>query len=202
MASFRFQAAVKGRISQHMKAEERAGARAITGAMKDATHGLRDDLRAGLKAAGIKHGSKMLGGFVTPKGKPSLNARGVVKSVVFSNRNPDAPADPLTIYGEGARAIPVHGKFLFIPRATAGDRDQITDWPKEQIEVVLPRNGHAGRILLKGTRIVLFWIVTEAMRRSILNLDSALAKRSGTLDVLAAQRWEVESAKAGVDAEL
>ena len=51
MASLRFQAAVKGRLSQHMKAEERAGAKAVTGALKIATHGLRDDLRAGLKAA-------------------------------------------------------------------------------------------------------------------------------------------------------
>ncbi|PKP79156.1 MAG: hypothetical protein CVT81_00245 [Alphaproteobacteria bacterium HGW-Alphaproteobacteria-3] len=108
----RLSAALSGSLKQLMEAELKGAERAITLGVREATDGLKGELRTQITGAGL--GEKLARtwrGEVYPKGQPSIGAAGLVWS--------KAPGI-VRIYEEGATIRSTRGLFLAIPTPAAG----------------------------------------------------------------------------------
>jgi hypothetical protein len=108
----RLQAAIQGDLQALLKAELGAAERAVTAGIREATDGLKAELRGQITGAGL--GSRLANtwrGEVYPKGQPSIGAAGYVWS--------KAPGI-VRLYAEGAVIRSKQGLFLAIPTPAAG----------------------------------------------------------------------------------
>ena len=108
----RIQAALTGSLAEMMAAEAKAAERAVTSGVREASEGLKTELRAQIAGAGL--GPRLARTWrseVYPKGKESIAAAGFVWS--------KAPGI-VRIYEEGAVIRSRHGFFLAIPTEAAG----------------------------------------------------------------------------------
>ena len=108
----RFSAALSGSLAEIMQQEIQAAERAVSLGVREATDGLKVELRAQIVSAGL--GDKLARTWraqVYPKGKLSISAAGFVWS--------KAP-NIVRIYEDGATIRSRHGFFLAIPTPAAG----------------------------------------------------------------------------------
>ena len=108
----RLEAALEGDLKRFLADELRAGEEAVTAAIREATDGLKLDLRQQIVGAGL--GQRLANTWrseIYPKGQKSIQAAGLV----FSK----AP-DIVRAYAEGAVIRSKHGFFLAIPTPAAG----------------------------------------------------------------------------------
>ena len=108
----RLSAAIQGDLNRFLADELKAGEEAVTAGIREATEGLKQDLRRQIVGAGLgKRLANTWRGEVYPKGQNSIRAAGMV----FSK----AP-DIVRAYADGAVIRSRHGFFLAIPTAAAG----------------------------------------------------------------------------------
>lgn len=108
----RLQAAIEGDLKRFLAEELKAGEEAVTAGVREATDGLKQDLRRQIAGAGM--GQRLANTWrseVYPKGARSIRAAGLV----FSK----AP-NIVRVYEEGAVIRSKHGFFLAIPTPAAG----------------------------------------------------------------------------------
>lgn len=108
----RLQAAIEGDLKRFLAEEMKAGEEAVTAGVREATEGLKQDLRRQIAGAGL--GQRLANTWrseVYPKGARSIRAAGLV----FSK----AP-NIVRVYEEGAVIRSKHGFFLAIPTPAAG----------------------------------------------------------------------------------
>jgi hypothetical protein len=108
----RLQAAIQGDLNALLKAELGAAEHAVTTGIREATNGLKTELRGQITGAGL--GSRLANtwrGEVYPKGQPSVGAAGYVWS--------KAPGI-VRLYADGAVIRSKQGLFLAIPTPAAG----------------------------------------------------------------------------------
>lgn len=108
----RLSAALSGSLKQLMEAELKGAERAITLGVREATDGLKGELRTQITGAGL--GEKLARtwrGEIYPKGQPSIGAAGLVWS--------KAPGI-VRIYEDGATIRSTRGLYLAIPTPAAG----------------------------------------------------------------------------------
>lgn len=108
----RFSAAIEGDLKRFLADELKAGEEAVTAGIREATNGLKLDLRQQITGAGL--GRRLANTWrseVYPKGQKSIRAAGLV----FSK----AP-NIVRAYAEGAVIRSRHGFFLAIPTQAAG----------------------------------------------------------------------------------
>lgn len=110
--SVRLLAALQGDLKQMMADELKTAERAVTSGVRQATDGLKAELRNQIASAGL--GQKLANtwrGQVYPKGGTSLNAAGFVWS--------KAP-EIVSAFGNGVTIRSSHGFYLAIPTEAAG----------------------------------------------------------------------------------
>jgi len=108
----RLQAAIEGDLKRFLAEEVKAAEEAVTAGVREATDGLKQDLRRQIAGAGL--GQRLANTWrseVYPKGARSIRAAGLV----FSK----AP-NIVRVYEEGAVIRSKHGFFLAIPTPAAG----------------------------------------------------------------------------------
>jgi hypothetical protein len=108
----RLQAAIQGDLNALLKAELGAAESAVSAGIREATDGLKTELRGQITGAGL--GTRLANtwrGEVYPKGQPSNGAAGYVRS--------KAPGI-VGLYAEGAVIRSRQGLFLAIPTPAAG----------------------------------------------------------------------------------
>ncbi|WP_339862511.1 DUF6441 family protein [Thalassospira alkalitolerans] len=108
----RLSAAIQGDLKRFLADELKAGEEAVTAGIREATNGLKLDLRQQITSAGL--GRRLANTWrseVYPKGQKSIRAAGLV----FSK----AP-NIVRAYAEGAVIRSKHGFFLAIPTPAAG----------------------------------------------------------------------------------
>jgi hypothetical protein len=125
----RLTAALDGDLKRIVELEMRAAARAVTAGVREATEGLKTELRRQITSAGL--GTRLANtwrGEVYPEGQPSIGAAGVVWSKV---------PRLVRLYAEGAVIRSNQGLFLAIPTPAAGKygdaRQKITPGAWERI---------------------------------------------------------------------
>jgi len=213
----RLQAALRGDLNEVLKAELRVAERAVTAGIRQATDGLKTELRRQITSAGL--GSRLANtwrGDVYPKGQPSIGAAGYVWS--------KAPR-LVRLYEEGAVIRSKQGLFLAIPTPAAGrfgdGRQKITPGAWERIHgmrlrfvyrrgspsllvadnVRLTKRGRAAANIgrrqgaaftrLTGrTTVPLFILVPEVTVRKRLDIDGAAQKWIAALPQLVVQHWQ------------
>jgi len=108
----RISAALEGDLKRFLSDELKAGAEAVTAGVREATEGLKQDLRRQIVGAGL--GRRLANTWrseMYPRGRKSIRAAGLV----FSK----AP-DIVRAYADGAMIRSKHGLFLAIPTPAAG----------------------------------------------------------------------------------
>lgn len=108
----RLEAAIQGDLHRLLADELKAAEAAVTAGVKEATDGLKRDLRAQITGAGL--GQRLANswrGEVYPKGQRSIRAAGLVYS--------KAPKI-VRVFADGAVIRSGHGFFLAIPTPAAG----------------------------------------------------------------------------------
>jgi hypothetical protein len=125
----RLQAALRGDLTEVLKAEIRDAERAVTAGIREATDCLKTELRRQITSAGL--GSRLANtwrGDVYPKGQPSIGAAGYIWSKA---------SRLVRLYAEGAVIRSKQGLFLAIPTPAAGrfgdGRQKITPGAWERI---------------------------------------------------------------------
>jgi hypothetical protein len=212
----RLQAAVQGDLNALLKAELGAAARAVTTGIRDATDGLKTELRGQITGAGLRTRlANTWRGEVYPKGQPSIGAAGYV----FSK----APGI-VGLYAEGAVIRSKQGLFLAIPTPAAGrsgdGRRKITPGSWERIHGLrlrfvyrrgspsllvadnarLTKRGRAAANIgrrqgaaftrLSGrTTVPLFILVPQVTVQKRLDVDSAAQKWIRALPQLVLRAW-------------
>jgi hypothetical protein len=212
----RLEAALRGDLNELLKAEIRDAERAVTAGIREATDGLKTELRRQITSAGL--GSRLANtwrGDVYPKGQPSIGAAGYIWS--------KAPR-LVRLYAEGAVIRSKHGLLLAIPTPAAGrfgdNRQKITPGEWERIHglrlrfvyrrgtpsmlvadnVRLTKRGRAALNIgrrqgaaytrLSGrTTVPLFVLVPQVTVRKRLDIDGAAQKWIAALPRLVARRW-------------
>jgi Family of unknown function (DUF6441) len=212
----RLEAALRGDLNELLKAEIRDAERAVTAGIREATDGLKTELRRQITSAGL--GSRLANtwrGDVYPKGQPSIGAAGYIWS--------KAPR-LVRLYAEGAVIRSKHGLLLAIPTPAAGrfgdNRQKITPGGWERIHglrlrfvyrrgtpsmlvadnVRLTKRGRAALNIgrrqgaaytrLSGrTTVPLFVLVPQVTVRKWLDIDGAAQKWIAALPRLVARRW-------------
>jgi hypothetical protein len=212
----RLQAALRGDLNELLKAEIRDAERAVTNGIREATDGLKTELRGQITGAGL--GTRLANtwrGEVYPKGQPSIGAAGFVWS--------KAPG-LVRMYAEGAVIRSKQGLFLAIPTPAAGKygdaRQKITPGAWERIHG-LPlrfvyrrgaasllvadnarlskrgraaanigrRQGDAFTRLSGRTTVPLFILVPQVTVRKRLDVDGAAQKWIRALPRLVVRQW-------------
>lgn len=106
----RLEAALQGDLNDLLKAELRVAEKAVTVGVREATDGLKTDLRRQITSAGL--GSRLANtwrGEVYPKGQPSIGAAGFVWSKapglvrMYAEEQPGRPDAVLDAAGAPAR---------------------------------------------------------------------------------------------------
>lgn len=108
----RIAAAIEGDLTRYLSDELKAGEEAVTAGIREATNGLKLDLRQQIAGAGL--GQRLANTWrseIYPKGQNSIRAAGLV----FSK----APSI-VRAYADGAVIRSKHGFFLAIPTPAAG----------------------------------------------------------------------------------
>jgi hypothetical protein len=212
----RLQAAIQGDLQALLRRELQAAERAVTAGIREATDGLKTELRRQVTGAGL--GSRLANtwrGQVYPPSQPSIAAAGYVWS--------KAPR-LVRLYNEGAVIRSQAGLFLAIPTPAAGrhgdGRQRITPgaWERihgQRLRFVYRRNGpsllvadHA-RITRHGraaanlgrsrgaaftrlagrTTVPLFLLVPQVRVRKRLDVDGAAGKWIAALPRLVLRNW-------------
>jgi hypothetical protein len=212
----RLTAALEGDLKRIMELEVRAAQRALTAGIREATDGLKTELRRQITAAGL--GSRLANtwrGEVYPKGQPSIGAAGYVWS--------KAPR-LVRLYAEGVVIRSKQGLFLAIPTPAAGrfgdNRQKITPGAWERIHGMRlrfvyrrsapsllvadnarltkrgratanigRRQGAAFTRLTGRTTVPLFILVPQVTVRKRLDVDGAAQKWIGALPRLVVGHW-------------
>jgi hypothetical protein len=210
-------AALQGNLREIMTAELRDAERAVTAGIREATDGLKTELRGQISGAGL--GSRLANtwrGEVYPKGQPSIGAAGYVW--------PKAPG-VVRLYAEGAVIRSKQGLFLAIPTAAAGKygdgRQKITPGAWERIHGMRlrfvyrrlapsllvadnarltkrgratanigRRQGAAFTRLTGRTTVPLFILVPHVTVRKRLDVDGAARKWIAALPHLVVRHWQ------------
>jgi hypothetical protein len=213
----RLEAALQGSLREMMAAELRAAERAVTAGIREATDGLKTELRGQITSAGL--GSRLANtwrGEVYPKGQASIGAAGYVWS--------KAPG-LVGMYAEGAVIRSKQGLFLAIPTPAAGrfgdNRQKITPSAWERIHglrlrfvyrsgrpsllvadnVRLSKRGRAAANIgrhqgaaftrLSGrTTVPLFVLVPQVTVRKRLDVAGSADKWIAALPRLVVQHWQ------------
>jgi len=213
----RLLAAIQGDLDALLTAELRSAERAVTAGVREATDGLKTELRRQITGAGL--GTRLANTWrsqVYPKGQPSIGAAGYVWS--------KAPGI-VRLYAEGAVIRSKRGLFLAIPTPAAGrfgdGRRKITPGSWERIHgmrlrfvyrrgrpsllvadnVRLTARGRAvantGRrqgaafTRLSGrTTVPLFLLVPQVTVRKRLDVDGAARKWIAAVPQLVLQHWQ------------
>lgn len=212
----RLQAAIQGDLNALLKAELGAAERAVSAGIREATDGLKTELRGQITGAGL--GTRLANtwrGEVYPKGQPSIGAAGYVWS--------KAPGI-VGLYAEGAVIRSKQGLFLAIPTPAAGrfgdGRRKITPGTWERIHGlrlrfvyrrgspsllvadnvrltkcgramanVGRRQGAAFTRLSGRTTVPLFILVPQVTVRKRLDVDGAARKWLRALPQLVLRAW-------------
>jgi len=212
----RLHAALQGDLNDLLTAEVRNAERAVTAGVRQATDGLKTELRRQITSAGL--GTRLANtwrGQVYPKGQQSIGAAGYVWS--------KAP-DIVRLYAEGAVIRSKRGLFLAIPTPAAGRyadrRTKITPGAWERIHGIrlrfiyrrggpsllvadnarLTKRGRAAANIgrrkgtaftrLSGrTTVPVFILVPQVTVRKRLDVDGAADKWIGALPELVARNW-------------
>ena len=212
----RLGAAIQGDLNALLKAELGVAERAVTAGAREATDGLKTDLRRQITGAGL--GNRLANtwrGEIYPKGQPSIGAAGYVWS--------KAPGI-VRLYAEGAVIRSKQGLFLAIPTPAAGrfgdGRKKITPGNWERIHgmglrfvyrrgspgllvadnVRLTKRGRAAANIgrskgaaftrLSGrTTVPLFILVPQVTVRKRLDVDGAAQKWIRALPQLVLRAW-------------
>ena len=213
----RLQAAIQGDLDALLTAELRNAERAVTAGIREATDGLKTELRRQITGAGL--GNRLANtwrGEVYPKGQPSIGAAGFVWS--------KAPGI-VRLYAEGAVIRSKRGLFLAIPTPAAGKygdgRQKITpgSWERihgQRLRFVYRRGSPsllvADNLRLTGrgramantgrrqgavftrlagrTTIPLFILVPQVTVKKRLDVDGAAQKWIAALPRLVARHWQ------------
>jgi hypothetical protein len=118
----RIAVALAGELDKAMAEEAKAAERAVTAAIREATDGLKSELRGQITGAGLgQRLARTWRSELYPKGQPSIGAAGLVWS--------KAPGI-IRVYEDGAVIRSTKGLFLAIPTEAAGwygdGREKIT----------------------------------------------------------------------------
>jgi hypothetical protein len=213
----RLTAALDGDLKRIVELEMRAAARAVTAGVREATEGLKTELRRQITAAGL--GTRLANtwrGEVYPKGQPSIGAAGYVWSKV---------PRLVRLYAEGAVIRSNQGLFLAIPTPAAGrfgdNRQKITPGAWERIHGMrlrfvyrrgtpsllvtdnarLTRRGRAAANIgrrqgaaftrLSGrTTVPMFILVPQVTVRKRLDVNGAAQKCIAALPHLIVRHWQ------------
>ena len=216
----RLQAAIQGNLNDLLKAELAAAERAVSAGVREATDGLKTELRRQVTGAGL--GTRLANtwrGEVYPKGQPSIGAAGFVWS--------KAPG-LVRMYAEGAVIRSKRGLFLAIPTPAAGRygdaRQKITPGAWERIHglrlrFIYRRGGPSllvadnARLTKRGratanigrrrgdpftrltgrTTVPLFILVPQVAVRKRLDVDGAWQKWIRALPALLRSKWRLNT---------
>jgi hypothetical protein len=212
----RLVAVLQGDLNELLKVELRSAERAVTAGIREATDGLKTELRRQVTSAGL--GSRLANtwrGEVYPKGEPSIGAAGYIWS--------KAPGI-VRLYAEGAVIRSKHGLYLAISTPAAGKygdaREKITpgDWERihgmrlrfvyrrgspsllvadnarlskrgRAAANIGRRQGDAFTRLSGRTTVPLFILVPQVTVRKRLDVDGAAQKWIRILPQLVLRHW-------------
>ncbi len=216
----RLQVAIQGNLNDLLKAELAAAERAVSAGVREATDGLKTELRRQITHAGL--GNRLANtwrGEVYPKGQPSIGAAGFVWS--------KAPG-LVRMYAEGAIIRSKRGLFLAIPTPAAGRygdaRQKITPGSWERIHGMRLRFVYRrsrpsllvadnARLTTRGrmaanigrrqgdpftrlsgrTTVPLFILVPQVTVRKRLDVDGAAQKWIRALPALLRSKWRLNT---------
>jgi len=211
--SVRLLAALQGDLKKMMADELKTAERAVSSGVRQATDGLKSELRNQISSVGL--GQKLANtwrGQVYPKGGASLNAAGFVWS--------KAP-EIVRVFGTGVTIRSSHGFFLAIPTEAAGKYamgKRITPGLWEQahgihlrfvyrrgaVSLLVADNMRARRSKRGGfspasasvmrtgrglTTVPIFILVPQVTLRKHFDIDSAANKWTDRLPNLVIQNW-------------
>lgn len=208
----RLVAALQGDLRRIMAAEVKAAEQAVTSGVRQATDGLKLELRSQVTNAGLGDRlSKTWRGEVYPKGQQSVNAAGYVWS--------KAP-QIISAFAEGVTIRSKHGRFLAIPTQYVIRRQNKRLTPADFAEAGIPLRyvppqgaRHVGllvvdnfRVTSKGkarvasptalktgrglTTIVMFILIPQASLKKRFDIDSAAGKWVDRVPGLVVANWQ------------
>ncbi len=211
----KLQAAIRGNLEKLLEAEIRAGEEAVTAAMREASDGLKGELRGQVTSAGLGGRlAKTWRSQVYPKSGRSLGAAALVYSK--APRIVRAFAEGTTIRARG-------GGFLAIPtpaapkRGVGGKRISPSTWPEARFgplrfvsrgsgrpSLLVAENLRAGTGKRGGFRrasatalrtgrglatVVMFVLVRQVRLKKRLSVDAAARRWLGRLPNLILKHW-------------
>ncbi|MER2520950.1 MAG: DUF6441 family protein [Bdellovibrionales bacterium] len=207
----RLVAALQGDLRRIMAAEVKAAEQAVMSGVKQATGGLKLELRSQVTNAGLGDRlSKTWRGEIYPKGQQSVNAAGYVWS--------KAP-QIISAFAEGVTIRSKHGRFLAIPTQYVIRRQNKRLTPADFAEAGIPLRyvppqgaRHVGLLVVDNFRvtskgkarvasptalktgrglatIVMFILIPQASLKKRFDIDSAAGKWNDALPRLVIQNW-------------
>lgn len=207
----RFVAALQGDLRRIMAAEVKAAEQAVTSGVRQATDGLKLELRSQVTNAGLGDRlSKTWRGEVYPKGQQSVNAAGYVWS--------KAP-QIISAFAEGVTIRSKHGHFLAIPTQYVIRRQNKRLTPADFAEAGIPLRyvppqgaRHVGLLVVDNFRvtskgkarvasptvlktgrglatIVMFILIPQSSLKKRFDIDSAAGKWVDRVPSLVVSNW-------------
>ena len=208
----RFVAALQGDLRRIMAAEVKAAEQAVTSGVRQATDGLKLELRSQVTNAGLGDRlSKTWRGEVYPKGQQSVNAAGYVWS--------KAP-QIISAFAEGVTIRSKHGRFLAIPTQYVIHRQNKRLTPADFAEAGIPLRyvppqgaRHVGLLVVDNFRvtskgkarvasptvlktgrglatIVMFILIPQSSLKKRFDIDSAAGKWVDRVPGLVVANWQ------------
>jgi hypothetical protein len=208
----RLVAALQGDLRRIMAAEVKAAEQAVTSGVRQATGGLKLELRSQVTNAGLGDRlSKTWRGEVYPKGQQSVNAAGYVWS--------KAP-QIISAFAEGVTIRSKHGPFLAIPTQYVIRRQNKRLTPADFAEAGIPLRyvppqgaRHVGLLVVDNFRvtskgkarvasptalktgrglatIVMFILIPQASLKKRFDIDSAAGKWVDRVPGLVVANWQ------------
>lgn len=208
----RLVAALQGDLRRIMAAEVKAAEQAVTSGVRQATDGLKLELRSQVTNAGLGDRlAKSWRGEVYPKGQPSVNAAGYVWS--------QAP-QIISAFAEGVTIRSKHGRFLAIPTQYVTRRRNKRLMPADFAEAGIPLRyvppqgaRHVGLLVVDNFRvtskgkarvasptalktgrglatIVMFILIPQTSLKKRFDIDSAAGKWVDRVPGMVVANWQ------------
>lgn len=204
--------AIRGDLERFAAAEAKAGAGAVTTAIRRRTTQLKNAIRRQIASVGLgERLGKTIRDDVYPRRGASLSAKGVVRSSAIYKR-PGGLVDLITVFEEGATINARGGRFLAIPLG-AGKKESLSKFTSRDLVFLPIRNGRAAGgylVLLRGSNAEratyglsdygkpLFILVPQVSIRKRLSLDPLIERATAGIEDLIVREWERRASRAGI----
>jgi hypothetical protein len=207
-----FGLAMTGDLVTFLKAEKRAGERALAGTIRRRTFGCRNALRRDVRRLGARLPQTIKAVTVPRSGNPSdapffsaASPHGFVYSIALYKR-PGGLVDLWTVLDEGV-FIRAHGRrWLAIPTAAAGQHHgrgggrpwPAADFPGDRLKFVPAGFGAPARLIDPATGVVMFVLVKTVTESRKVDVTARAEEFGAGIDDEIVATWDRELGALGI----